>query len=69
MIHGEKNQAYAIILNNLGNLYYKMGEYEKAEPLFQQALDIRKEVLGENHPDYAASLKSLEDLKKAMGES
>ena len=28
-----------------------MGDYAKAEPLYRQALEIRKRVLGENHPD------------------
>ena len=32
------------------------GEYVKAEPLYQQAKDIRK-IAGENHPSYAMSLE------------
>ena len=35
------------------------GDYATAEPLFRQALEIRKEALGENHPDYATSLNNL----------
>jgi tetratricopeptide (TPR) repeat protein len=36
-----------------------MGNYTAAEPLYKEALAIRKKVLGENHPDYATSLSNL----------
>ena len=45
-----------------------MGDYAKAEPLYRQALEIRKKVLGENHPDYADSLNNLAVLYQAMGD-
>ncbi len=45
-----------------------MGDYAKAEPLFRQALEIRKRALGENHPDYAASLNNLAALYEEMGD-
>jgi CHAT domain-containing protein len=44
-----------------------MGEYAQAEPLYQQALQIRKATLGENHPDYAKSLNNLAVLYQNMG--
>ena len=44
-----------------------MGDYAKAEPLYRQALEIRKRALGENHPDYATSLNNLAGLYQAMG--
>ena len=43
------------------------GDYAKAEPLYRQALEIRKRALGENHPGYATSLNNLAVLYKAMG--
>jgi tetratricopeptide (TPR) repeat protein len=45
-----------------------MGEYAKAEPLYQQALRIRQKVLGPEHPDTAGSLNNLALLYKDMGE-
>ena len=45
-----------------------MGEYAKAEPLFQEALRIRQKVLGLEHPDTATSLNNLAALYWAMGE-
>jgi CHAT domain-containing protein len=51
-------------LNNLAGLYQDQGDYPRAEPLFRQAMEIRKKVLGENHPDYATSLNNLAGLYK-----
>ena len=44
-----------------------MGQYSKAEPLFTQALQIRKEALGEDHPDYIQSLNNLAALYDSDG--
>jgi CHAT domain-containing protein/tetratricopeptide (TPR) repeat protein len=55
-------------LNNLGLLYYSMGEYAKAEPLYREALGITKASLGEEHPDYARGLNNLGLLYYSMGE-
>ena len=45
-----------------------MGDYAKAEPLFQEALRIRQKFLGPEHPETATSLHNLGELYKAMGE-
>ena len=51
------------------NLLYKItGEYAKAEPLFQEALRIRRKVLGPEHPDVALSLNNLGELYEATSE-
>ena len=65
---GEEHPDYATSLNNLAGLYKSMGEYAKAEPLYRQALEIRRRVLGEEHPDYATSLNNLAVLYESMGE-
>ena len=53
-----------------------MGDYVRAEPLFRKSLAIRKEVLGEQHLDYAVSLTMatrqpaayhLQDLVELIG--
>ena len=49
-------------------MYQSLGQYAKAEPLSQQALAIRKQGLGEQHPDYAASLNNLGWLYHSRGE-
>ncbi len=42
-----------------GTIWTKMGQYELALPLSQQALEIRGKSLGTDHPDYASSLNNL----------
>jgi tetratricopeptide (TPR) repeat protein len=49
-------------------LYWSVGEYAKAEPLYQEALRIRQKVLGSEHPDTALSLDCLAVLYQTMGE-
>ena len=57
---GEEQSAnYAQTLHNLGLLYKEMHHYEQAEHYYQQALTIRKNILGTSHPDYATSLNNL----------
>nr|MDJ0843452.1 CHAT domain-containing protein [Crocosphaera sp.] len=43
------------------------GRYTKAEPLYQQALAIKKQQLGENHPSTATSLNNLAGLYESQG--
>src|ERR1700731_4832278 len=55
-------------LNNLGELYRFTGEYAKAEPLYQEALQICRKVLGPEHPHTATNLNNLAALYRDMGE-
>jgi len=64
--HEEKKAEY---LNNAGQAFYQQaGEYDKALPLYEQALQIRRQVLGLQHPDTAQSLNNLADLYDSQGE-
>ena len=38
-------------LNNLANLYHGTGRFSEAETLYAQALELRRKVLGRNHPN------------------
>ncbi len=44
-----------------------MGDYEKALPFYQRALDIREKVLGPQHPDVATTLNNLAGLYRQYG--
>ncbi len=44
-----------------------MGDYEKALPLYQRALDIREKVLDPQHPDVATTLNNLAELYDQYG--
>src|SRR5260370_15520415 len=57
----------ATSLNNLAGLYHTQGKYEQAEPLFQRALKIDKQVYGKDHPDIASDLNNLAGLYHDQG--
>ncbi|HEY7157800.1 MAG TPA: CHAT domain-containing tetratricopeptide repeat protein, partial [Gemmataceae bacterium] len=44
------------------------GKYREAVPVVQQELKLRKELLGEKHPSYAASLNNLAAMHYEMGD-
>jgi tetratricopeptide (TPR) repeat protein len=54
-------------LGRLANLYADQGRYSEAEPLFQEALRLGKQLLGDTHPDVVASLSNLAGLYESQG--
>ena len=48
-IFGVEDPQYALILNNLAEIYRSMGEYKKAEPLYKRPM----------HPNKSYSIKNL----------
>jgi tetratricopeptide (TPR) repeat protein len=80
---GEEHPHVANSLHNLAGLLDAQGKYDEAEPLYRQSLAIRRKVcaihlaassrdhfckvLGEEHPDVAASLNNLAGLLYAQG--
>ncbi len=47
------------IYNEHGSLNLELGEFAKAKDYYERALEIRKEQLGPNHVDVAASYNDL----------
>jgi tetratricopeptide (TPR) repeat protein len=77
VVLGEKHADYYVVslnnladygtsLSNLAELYRRMGDYAKAEPLYRQLLAVDKHTLGEAHPDYATDLNNLAALYRDM---
>jgi len=60
-------EDFASILSNLAGLYESQGRYDQAEALYLQALELRKRLLGEEHPAVASSLNNLALLYKSQG--
>jgi serine/threonine-protein kinase len=56
----------AQMLDLIGRIRMQMGDYQGARPVLQEALEIRRRALGENHPDVASSLIHLAALTSAM---
>ena len=47
------------LLNSVGLVYDKTGDYKRAKELVKNALEIREKVLNPNHAFFATSLYSL----------
>lgn len=60
--HGVKDAQTLSSLNGLATLYEEHGQYEDAELRYQQALALRREILGEKHPDTLITLNGLANV-------
>ncbi len=68
---GTETQEYAAILHHLGTFYSEnlFGlNIQKSETYYQQAVALRKKILGEKHRDYANSLNNLANLYADLGD-
>lgn len=53
------NEVYAVATHLLGQYYYGVGDITKAIEIGKKACNLCKNILGETHNEYAASLSSL----------
>ena len=60
---------YATVLHKTGNLAMMYGEYQTALQYYQASLSIRKKLLGESHPDCAASLGNIGNALQSIGKN
>ena len=67
-VFGEDHYYYAVQLNALADLYRVMGQYVKAEPLYERSLKILEKQQGPDHPDVATIFSNLAALYEAMGQ-
>lgn len=56
---GADTAVTATATNNLGMFYKFNDQPEKALPLYERALEVRREVLGDTHPDTIAVMHNL----------
>jgi tetratricopeptide (TPR) repeat protein len=64
---GDQNLEYAQSLSELALLYYKVGNYNKAEELYLKVLQIQGSILGDDHMNYLATLKALSNVYIKLG--
>ncbi len=55
---GEKDTIYANFTSKLAEFYRKLGHFEQAESLFNEALEIFAQKIDKDHPDYVNILNS-----------
>jgi tetratricopeptide (TPR) repeat protein len=64
---GDQHPDMARSMNELAELYLKLGRYEEADIYNQKALEIRRKIFGEDHVDVARSISSLGITHFALG--
>lgn len=64
---GDKNTIFAYTTHHLALTHSAMGDPARGEPLMRKALELRGNILGKSHPEYASSLKGLGELLHAQG--
>ena len=65
-LHGKNHENYGKSLQNLGVLYFSLGDYPKASIHFTEALRVRENVHGSNSPEAISTLNNLAVLYKAQ---
>ena len=60
-------EVQAEMMSVIGEIYVGLDVYDKAEPLLDQALALRRGIHGPSHPDVAASLDAKASLLAALG--
>ena len=63
---GESHPDVAASLNNLAVLYANQGRLTEAEPLLMQALELRQQILGNQHPDTVGTRQSVVYLRQMI---
>lgn len=58
----------AQLLDAIGGVYRSLGEFARARPLLERALDLRREALGDRHGDVAQSRRHLGVVLRYLGE-
>lgn len=66
--NGEQKRLLAAATNNLGALYFWMGDYNRSLPMLQDGLKQRLQICGENHPDVANSYLDMGCVEFKLGE-
>ena len=57
----------AQMLDVVGRLETQLGEYDRARPVLEEALALRRKLDGDNHPDVATSLEALAYVEYGQG--
>jgi eukaryotic-like serine/threonine-protein kinase len=65
--YSHRPDAQAQMLDVIGRTYQYLGNYDRAQPLLERALDLRREVAGAGHPGVSESLYNLARLHHERG--
>ena len=65
----DNTTQYASIRHDIGVMLIQRGELDNAKSVLEGVRDIRLNLLGEQHPDLAATFKELAGIARQQGES
>lgn len=65
---GDRHEEVAKSMSNLAYLLSFIGENDRVEPLYREALDIDREVFGDLHPNVASDLNNLGFFYHELGD-
>ncbi len=58
----------AQMLDVIGRVETQLGEYQRARPVLEEALALRRRLYGDEHPDVATSLEALGNVAYSQGD-
>ena len=67
--YGEEHPETGITLDNLGNAYGSLGDYEKKKEILEKALKITIKNYGKEHPSTGMTLANLGTAYRDLGDA
>ncbi len=69
LLKNEDNRSsfYNAVRQNFASMYQQTGRYNEAKALLLKTLESDRQIVGENHPDYAITLQNLGALYQKTG--
>lgn len=64
--YGKEHPHTAASYNNIGNVYYDLGDYDKALEYYTQALDIQEQILGKEYPETVGSYCNIGNVYRDL---
>ena len=64
----EQPDVKAALMETMGRVFATLGLYDKARPLLEEALKLRRQSLGSEHPDVVTSLMNLANVLDRKGD-
>ena len=72
-LHGEQHPDYVAVLNNLGNTYWRLEDFDKAEEVMLENIELTRQIYGEDaiphvraYFNYAAMISQRDRTKEAI---
>jgi len=63
----DQPELQARLMVTMGEVYWSLGLYSEAQPLFERALDTRRRILGPEHPDTLTTMERLARTEERLG--